>query len=62
VFDTRTDGKTRIPFTIVDQSARRESRLIDVFMSILDLKNSRLGVTTVFAGDKRAIQTNPIGC
>jgi exodeoxyribonuclease V gamma subunit len=49
VFDTRMDGKVRIPFTIVDQSARRESRLIDVFMSILDLKNSRLGVTTVLA-------------
>ena len=49
VFDTQMDRMRRIPFTIVDQGARRESRFIDVFMSILDLKNSRLGVTTVMA-------------
>jgi exodeoxyribonuclease V gamma subunit len=49
VFDAQADRLRRIPFTIVDQSARRESRLLDVFMSLLDLKNSRLGVTSVLA-------------
>ncbi len=47
VFDAQTDEALRIPFTIADQSVRKESRIIDGFMSILELKDSRLGATRV---------------
>ena len=43
VFDTQTDDTHRIPFTIADQNIKKEGRAIDGFMSILDLKKSRLG-------------------
>ncbi len=49
VFDAQTDEALRIPFTIADQSVRKESRVIDGFMSILDLKDSRLGAISVMA-------------
>jgi len=49
VFDGQTDEALRIPFTIADQSFRKESRVIDGFMSILDLKDSRLGAISVMA-------------
>ena len=49
VFDAQTDEKLRIPFTIADRNIVKQSRIIDGLMSILDLKNSRLGVTTVMA-------------
>ena len=49
VFDGQTDEALRIPFTIADQSVRKESRVIDGFMSILDLKDSRLGAISVMA-------------
>ena len=49
VFDTHTDEALRIPFTIADRGLRKESRVIEGFLSILDLKGSRLGTTRVMA-------------
>jgi exodeoxyribonuclease V gamma subunit len=49
VFDAQTDKALRIPFTIADRGLRKESRIIQGFMSILDLKGSRLGTTRVMA-------------
>lgn len=49
VFDTQTDEALRIPFTIADRGLRKESRIIEGFLSILDLKGSRLGTTRVMA-------------
>jgi len=47
VFESTTDEHLRIPFSIADQSARNQGRLIDGFFSILDLKGSRFSVTRV---------------
>ena len=49
VFDGQTDEKLRIPFNIADRNIAKQSRIIDGLISILDLKNSRLGVTSVMA-------------
>ena len=49
VFDAQTDKALGIPFTIADRGLRKESRIIQGFMSILDLKGSRLGTTRVMA-------------
>jgi len=49
VFDAQTDKALGIPFTIADRGLRTESRIIQGFMSILDLKGSRLGTTRVMA-------------
>ncbi len=49
VFDAQTDEKLRIPFTIADRNIVNQSRIIDGFMSLLDLKNSRLGSASVMA-------------
>lgn len=49
VFDTEEDDRLRIPFGIAGQSIRRESRVVDGFLSILDLKESRFGVSQVLA-------------
>jgi exodeoxyribonuclease V gamma subunit len=49
VFGAQIDEKKRIPFTIADQNIMKESRIIEGFMSILDLKNSRMSVTLVMA-------------
>ncbi len=49
VFDAQTDEKLRIPFTIADRNIVKQSRIVDGLMSMLDLKNSRLGVTSVMA-------------
>jgi exodeoxyribonuclease V gamma subunit len=49
VFDAQTDKALRIPFTIADRGLRKESRIIQGFMSILDLKGSRFGTTRVMA-------------
>jgi exodeoxyribonuclease V gamma subunit len=49
VFDTQTDEALRIPFTIADRGFRKESRVIEGFLSILDLRGSRLGTTRVMA-------------
>jgi exodeoxyribonuclease V gamma subunit len=47
VFDAQTRPELRIPFSIADQSTRKTSRIIDGFLSLLDLKDSRLGATQV---------------
>jgi len=49
VFDAQTDEALRIPFTIADRGLRKESRIIEGFLSILDLKGSRFGTTRVMA-------------
>jgi len=49
VFDAQTDEKLRIPFTIADRNIVKQSRIIDGLMSLLDLKNSRLGSAAVMA-------------
>jgi len=49
VFGAQIDEKKWIPFTIADQSIMKESRIIEGFMSILDLKNSRMSVNRVMA-------------
>ncbi len=47
VFDSRGAPENYIPFSIADRSASRESRIIDTFMALLDLKESRFGVNEV---------------
>jgi exodeoxyribonuclease V gamma subunit len=47
VFEAQTDERLRIPFCIADQSARSQSRLIDGFFSLLDLKGSRVSAARV---------------
>ncbi len=47
VFDAQTDERQRIPFRIADQSVRGQSRLIEGFLSLLDLKDSRLSAAQV---------------
>ncbi len=47
VFYSQPDERIRIPFSIADQSALNESPVIDRYLSILDLKESRFGATKV---------------
>jgi exodeoxyribonuclease V gamma subunit len=47
VFEARTDERLRIPFSIADQNSRSQSRLIDGFFSLLDLKGSRVSAARV---------------
>jgi exodeoxyribonuclease V gamma subunit len=47
VFDGQTDPALRIPFSIADRSLRRESRVIDGFLALLDLTGSRFGINRV---------------
>jgi exodeoxyribonuclease V gamma subunit len=47
VFATQPDERLRIPFSIADQSARDQGRLIDGFLSFLDLKGSRFSAARV---------------
>ena len=68
VFGAQTDPALRIPYSIADQSARRESRLIDGFLSILDLKDSRFSSSQVMGllsyqpiRDKFGINDSDIG-
>ena len=49
VFDAQTDEALRIPFTIADRGLRKESRIIEGFLSILNLKGSRLGAPRIMA-------------
>ncbi len=42
VFDTVAEEKMRIPFSVADRSIIKESRVIEGFMAILDLTESRL--------------------
>lgn len=47
VFDAQTNDARRIPFSIADQMARKESRLIDGFLGLMDLKDSRITSTQI---------------
>lgn len=47
VFDSRFDQNTRIPFSIADRSVENESGIIDTFLAILELRDSRFGTTQV---------------
>ena len=47
VFESQTDERQRIPFRIADQSLQGQSRLIDGFLSLLDVKGSRLSAAQV---------------
>jgi exodeoxyribonuclease V gamma subunit len=49
VFDTPEQERTRIPFTIADRGARCGSGLIDTFLRILELGETRLPVSRVLA-------------
>ena len=49
VFDIPTDDPRYIPFSIADQSMRKESEVIDTFLKILDLWDSRFSVTQVLS-------------
>ncbi|RPH49609.1 MAG: exodeoxyribonuclease V subunit gamma [Desulfobacteraceae bacterium] len=47
VFDSQGSGEPRIPFSVSDRSVRKESGVIDGFLSILDLKKNRFRVSKV---------------
>jgi exodeoxyribonuclease V gamma subunit len=47
VFATQPVERLRIPYSIADQSARGQGRLIDGFFSLLDLKGSRFSAARV---------------
>ena len=47
VFDSPGTGEPRIPFSVSDRSVRKESGVIDGFLWIPDLKESRFGVSKV---------------
>jgi exodeoxyribonuclease V gamma subunit len=47
VFDAQIDQELRIPYSIADHNVTRHNRLIDGFLALLDLRDSRLGVTQV---------------
>ena len=48
VFGTRTRSGTTIPFSIADRSARRTNGMVDGFMALLDMADSRFGAAEVF--------------
>ena len=57
VFDVRANDSGRFPFSIADRSVRKESQIIDTFLSILDLCGSRFGAPQVLAIlESRAVQ------
>ena len=47
VFSLPAGDSRHIPFSIADQGVRKESQLIDSFLSILDLQGSRMGASQV---------------
>jgi len=47
VFDTVAEEKMRIPFSVADRSVIKESRVIEGFMAILDLTESRMEAGSV---------------
>ncbi len=47
VFSLPTGDPRWIPFSIADQGVRKESQLIDSFLSLLDLQGSRMGAPQV---------------
>ncbi|MBW2139263.1 MAG: exodeoxyribonuclease V subunit gamma, partial [Deltaproteobacteria bacterium] len=49
VFDVPEQEICKIPYTIADRNIRNESKVIEPFMRILDLADSRVGVSRVMA-------------
>ena len=49
VCDAPEQPLARIPFSLADRSIRRESKILAVFLSILDLSGSRFGASQVLA-------------
>ncbi len=49
VFGAPEDEEKRIPFSITDRSMRKESRIIDTFLNILDLRGERITAPQVLA-------------
>ena len=49
VFDISTNDQRYIPFSIADQSVRKESEIIDTFLNIIDLWDSRFNVSQVLS-------------
>jgi exodeoxyribonuclease V gamma subunit len=49
VFHAQSDETLRIPFSIADKSIKTQSRIIETFLALLDLKGSRLGVSSIMA-------------
>ena len=49
VFDSQTDPSLRIPYSIADQSPRSESRLIEGFLALLDVSDSRFSAFEVLS-------------
>lgn len=47
VFGAPEDESRAIPFTVADRGARGQSQVIDTFLRLLDLPNTRLGAATV---------------
>jgi exodeoxyribonuclease V gamma subunit len=47
VFEAKTDERLRIPFSMADQNARSQNALIEGFLSMLDLKGSRVSAARV---------------
>ncbi len=49
VFDAPEEESWRVPFTLADRSARRQSQVVDTFLTLLDLPASRLTTTQTLA-------------
>jgi exodeoxyribonuclease V gamma subunit len=49
VFGAPEDKHQEIPFSLADRGARRQSHVIDTFLQILDLPDTRLGAATMLA-------------
>lgn len=49
VFNAQPDETLRIPYSIADKSIKKESRIIETFLFVLDLKESRLCVSSIMA-------------
>ncbi len=46
-FGTRCGGRPPIPFTIADQSRRRENPVLDAFLKVLELPAGRFGINSM---------------
>ena len=61
VFDTPENEKVRIPFTIADQAPRAGNNLVDIFLAILELSESRYGAGSVLhILESPAVWENPM--
>ena len=49
VFQSQPDDRIRIPYGVADRSARRESRLAECLIKLLELKGSRFGAMEIIS-------------